>query len=307
MIRIAILMSTYNGSKYLEEQINSILSQKLDGATIDVVIRDDGSEDHTVDLLNEYAKNGVVKWYAGENLKPAKSFFHLLLNCGNYDYYAFSDQDDVWDDDKIAVAIKILRSINGPACYHCNSRIMDSEGGVREGLTYSNTTAQIIEKSLENELCAGGAMGCTMVMNHKLVEIIRTKSFPSKMIMHDCFIQGLCKAVGGRVLFDPAPHMSYRQHASNVIGRGVGLRSAIKYRLDYLTSKKDVSIADQAAEILSMYSKFISERDQEVLDRVACYKSSFVNQLILAFSKKLAFRSFKDSLFMRVSILVGAR
>lgn len=307
MTRIAILMSTYNGEKFLKEQLDSILTQDISEGKIDVIVRDDGSKDHTIKILNEYLNKGKIAWYAGENLMPAKSFFHLLFNCGDYDYYAFSDQDDIWDADKIESAIRILAEVDGPACYYCNSRLMDTDGHVGNIKTYKEGACGIIEKSLENELCAGGAMGCTMVMNRRLIEIMRSGFIPEKMIMHDCFIQGLCKAVNGRVLFDTKPHMNYRQHANNVVGRSQGLSGAIKYRLVFLTSMKDVTIADQAAEILSMYADFIPENNKKILKRIACYKDSFFNQCNLAFSKKLRFRTIKDSIFMRLSIILGKR
>ena len=78
MKKVRVLMSTYNGQKYLTEQINSILSQK--GVDVEILVRDDGSTDGTIHILNEYRSQGKIDWYSGKNLRSAKSFMNLLKN-----------------------------------------------------------------------------------------------------------------------------------------------------------------------------------------------------------------------------------
>lgn len=107
-MKIAVLISTYNGEKYIRDQIESIMSQKVD-AQIDIIVRDDGSTDKTKDILEEYSKQKKLKWYTGENLKPANSFFNLLIQNETYDYYAFADQDDYWKNDKLRRAIEKIQ------------------------------------------------------------------------------------------------------------------------------------------------------------------------------------------------------
>ena len=95
MNKILILMSTYNGEKYLSEQLNSLLLQE--NVNIKILIRDDGSTDNTHKILNFYSSNYPnISWYTGENKGPALSFMDLLFNAPESDYYAFCDQDDVW-------------------------------------------------------------------------------------------------------------------------------------------------------------------------------------------------------------------
>ena len=93
-MKITILLSSYNGEKYIEEQLNSIFNQTYDN--ISILVRDDNSKDGTVKILEKYAAQGKLKWYSGENLGCAKSFWDLLCNFGESDYYAFCDQYDVW-------------------------------------------------------------------------------------------------------------------------------------------------------------------------------------------------------------------
>ena len=92
--KVLILLSTYNGERYIKEQIESLLKQE--NVKVSILVRDDGSTDGTINILNEYQKQGKLKWYTGENLKPAKSFMNLVENAPEYEYYAFCDQDDVW-------------------------------------------------------------------------------------------------------------------------------------------------------------------------------------------------------------------
>ena len=99
---IAILLSTYNGEKYIKEQIESLLDQTIKNWFL--VIRDDGSHDKTVEILKEYSTSYPNKIFIDgsvrENLGAGKSFMHLL-KITHADYYMFCDQDDVWMPDKI--------------------------------------------------------------------------------------------------------------------------------------------------------------------------------------------------------------
>ena len=99
-MKVLVLMSTYNGEKYLREQIDSILGQR--GVEVSLLVRDDGSTDATLTTLDEYKESGRLDYYCGNNLGPARSFMHLLQNAPASDFYAFSDQDDKWMDDKLS-------------------------------------------------------------------------------------------------------------------------------------------------------------------------------------------------------------
>ena len=100
MDKVQVLLSTYNGEKYLQEQIESIIRQE--DVEISLLIRDDGSCDKTIEIIeNLKRKNSNIIYYSGNNLGPARSFMDLINKSGNFDYYAFSDQDDVWKSKKL--------------------------------------------------------------------------------------------------------------------------------------------------------------------------------------------------------------
>ena len=135
-MKLAVLMSTYNGSKYLRQQLESILNQVCD-CEIDIWVRDDGSSDDTLKILREYAAFGRLRWYTGENLKPARSFLDLVKHCPGYDYYAFSDQDDVWYPNKLRDGIDRIKNQCGPAMsFAINSKRFATMPNIPEKVPY---------------------------------------------------------------------------------------------------------------------------------------------------------------------------
>lgn len=125
MYKVAVLLSTYNGSKYIKEQIDSILSQE--GVNIDIYIRDDGSTDETVNIIYEYKSNNIFLT-EGKNIGVGNSFMELLYSVPEiYDYYAFADQDDIWSEKKIRIAIEVLQK-NKKHLYASNQELIDKSG-----------------------------------------------------------------------------------------------------------------------------------------------------------------------------------
>ena len=110
MKSIQVLLSTYNGARYLREQLDSLLSQE--NVDIKILVRDDGSTDDTIKILNEYQNRGLLAWYTGPNMRPAKSFLNLLIQSPESEVYAFCDQDDVWKPEKMYMAVCQLKTVS---------------------------------------------------------------------------------------------------------------------------------------------------------------------------------------------------
>ena len=105
MQHVNVLLSTYNGKRYMRELIDSIIAQE--GVSTDILARDDGSTDgDTQRILDDYQQRGLLTWYQGENLRPAHSFMQLLADAHEAPFYAFADEDDYWQPDKLATAVK---------------------------------------------------------------------------------------------------------------------------------------------------------------------------------------------------------
>ena len=214
-MKITILMSTYNGEKYLREQLDSIFNQ-VNISDIDILVRDDGSKDGTQEILNEYQqKYSNFKWYQGENKRPARSFWELLSKAKGSDFCAFADQDDFWKEDKVKVALDSLLKLdqNKPLLYMSDVEVVDGElKHLADGFVDINVPVSYAY-SLSNSVCPG----CTFLFNEKLRELA-IKFDAEKYIDHHDWTLYKIAACFGEVIFDKTTHMLYRQHENNVIG-----------------------------------------------------------------------------------------
>lgn len=292
--RVAVMMSTYNGMQYLEEQIKSILSQK--GVKVELFVRDDGSSDMTVDVLRKYAQNNNIRWYRGENLKPAYSFFDLIENAPETDYYAFSDQDDIWDEDKLEVAINQMEKTQGHYKLYCSGSRLVDEGNNLIRIHKLNT-----KRTMNARLIYACVSGNTMVINSELRDAIR-KYRPSNLIMHDawCFKVALC--LGAKLLLDSEPHISYRMHGNNVVGMELNLKERIRKFFEIVNEK---NIYMQLMEIKNVYYNEIDSSILSVLLLLEKSKRHFPSRLKLAFASDIYFSSIGLDTAFKIKVLMN--
>lgn len=303
MSKIAVLMSTYNGELYLKQQIDSILNQNT-SEQIDLWVRDDGSTDNTLSILRNYESKGLLHLIIGDrNLRSARSFMELLRQCGNYDAYAFCDQDDYWYKDKVETGFQIIEQYKRPVIYYCNARLVDKELKPIGRNLYRNDP----HTDLYTVTCAANVIGCTMIFNDALVKILREAASPEIISMHDAFLARTCVAIGGEILYDSVPHIDYRQHGNNVIGVKQGTVSKIKQRLSDICLPASVSIAEQSGEILRLYGSNISTENRAWLERVSKYRRTVINRVSLACCQKTHYITPNMALKLRLSILFGNR
>lgn len=282
--KIWVLMSTYNGMAYIEEQIESILSQK--NCDVHLLVRDDGSTDATLDILKSYEKKGSLTLISDNiNLGPAKSFLKLLEMAPDDGYYAFSDQDDCWNSDKLERALEMLTQAeenNMPSVYYSNSDVVDQNLNSTGKKVYSGKQ----KPTLERVLCGYGIQGCTMVLNKALRDIFLSVDMSKERIgMHDFFLCDLCMVCGGEILYDDFSTMKYRQHESNVVGYDVNatrLNKIKKYINEILKPAND-SIADDARLVL-MFSDKMTEKGRNTAIKIERYKDDAFTRIWLACS-----------------------
>ncbi|MGN0437448.1 MAG: glycosyltransferase [Lachnospiraceae bacterium] len=316
-MKIAVLMSSYNGENYIIEQIESVLSQKKEYKSdtldkevtfeLDLWVRDDGSKDSTPAILQNYKKQDLLKWYIGDNLGPAFSFLDLMKHCEGYDYYAFCDQDDVWNQDKMLKAVSMLQkndlNQNQPCLYLSNAQLVD--GSLNP--CGRNVYKQNPKVDFETVACAGGLLGCTMVFNEALAKLLRDYPMPKKIIMHDAYTSLVCLSLDGMILYDECATMKYRQHEENVVGVARGFFGKIIDRCNHIFCKSKVSIADQAKEILSIYGGILQDDKKAWLSKVANYRDCFGNKMSLAASKKTKYINKNMAITNRLAILFGSK
>lgn len=292
--RILVLLSTYNGEKYIGEQLQSLYCQE--GVEVSLLVRDDGSTDTTHTILDSEQDAGRLAWYTGENLKPAFSFWNLLQQAGEYSYYAFCDQDDVWDKDKLKVAVDALYTAGDtPALYFCQTRLVDA------------SLNEIKSVMISPNLTYGEALvyhfvtGCTMVFN-KAMRNILLRYTPAYIRMHDIWVYNVALAVGARIFFDPNPHISYRQHGANVIGQANSTKAIWRDRFARLR-KNECIRSSLAKELLKGYGNDMSPENRALTMMAAGYKESFIAWMRLLFTRKLRCAPFSINLSSKFAIL----
>lgn len=231
-MNVAVLMSTYNGEKYIKEQITSILNQE--NVNILLMIRDDGSSDKTMEVLEGYRRQYKnIKIIKGKNIGVGNSFMHLLYKSNEADYYAFADQDDVWKKDKLIKGIEMINAAgsNEPLLYVSNQIIVNQNMEV-QGMRYSTPPSTEIVSILNRNPFSG----CTMVMNRLLRNMLINKDRrPGQQFfnvrIHDAWIAMYAGCVG-KIIYDEKSYILYRQHEGNVVG--ADKKNAIKRIKGYL-------------------------------------------------------------------------
>ena len=253
--QVAILMGTCNGAPFLGEQLATIAGQRHRDWRL--VASDDGSTDATAALLAAFrAEIGPerVEIRAGPRRGFAANFLGLAGDPGiRADYYAFADQDDLWDADRLARGIARLSALDPavPALVGGRTRLVD-EAGAPCGLSPEFRAPP----SFENALVQSIAGGNTMLFNaaaKRLFEAVPDVT----VVAHDWWAYQLVSGAGGTVIYDPEPSVGYRQHGGNLIGGNLGLRAkGARLRLLFagrMAEWTDVNLAalDRAASVLT--------------------------------------------------------
>jgi len=305
MKKVLVLMSTYNGEKYLGNQLDSLLLQK--GVEVTIRIRDDGSKDRTRNIVKNYQRNNSnIELIEGDNLGFAQSFLSLIYSVDNpsqYDYYAFSDQDDVWMDDKLLSAVTMLEECpteNSPVLYFSNALAVDE---ALHPLFKTTSDDPLISKA--TCLVRYFMLGCTMLFNPSVIEYLKKYRPEGRITMHDLWLNQTCVFLG-QVLYDKTPHILYRQHDNNTAGVGSSWSIRWKRLMKSFRSYERRHFREiNAKNLLSAYGSILSKEDYELISLVANYKSSVYSRLRLFFSKKINMGSFISDVAIRIRILLG--
>ncbi|MGO3738692.1 MAG: glycosyltransferase family 2 protein [Marinomonas foliarum] len=219
---IQILLATYNGAKYLEAQLDSLLAQTCKRWTL--IAHDDGSNDHTLDILRAYQLNypDVIEILEdGLTFGNARDNFTHLLGASTAEYVMFCDQDDVWLPDKIEKTLHKMQASEGlhpslPVVVHTDLEVVDES---LCSIAPSMFEYQGLEKSIKSLLqilAKNSVTGCTMMMNRQAI----TVSLPilPSAVMHDWWIAAMVIKYQGVVEFIDELLIHYRQHSGNSVG-----------------------------------------------------------------------------------------
>lgn len=248
--KVAVLMATYNGEKYIKEQIDSLLCQTFEDYCI--YIHDDGSDDNTLKIVREYEKNNTerIVIMQGESTGEAKRNFLFMLKNVTADIYMFCDQDDVWKTDKIEKAVKEINKTIGkkPVLVYTDLEYVDKNLNVIEKSYFSYQEKDITKNSVKDVLIKNLFVGCTLAFNKQLRDVAINYKNIDYLQMHDWWI-GLLACAMGNVIFINEQTIKYRQHDNNVTGsknqgriikilkRWINVRNGIRIKRNYMKQR----------------------------------------------------------------------
>ena len=304
---VCVMMSTYNGEKYIKEQLDSIFIQQE--VEVKLFVRDDGSLDSTVEIIKEYSKRYPVSIYCdGENVGPGESFMRLVYKCANIpkiEYYAFADQDDIWFSDKLHIAIEaIKKSGDDKPILYCSNQYIYVDGR-NEGIRHKEPQrVDLISHMTKNTIA-----GCTFVFNKALAKLVaeveRTDSRIIKYRLHDAWLM-LVAIVCGKVIYDGTSHMLYRIHSENTVGvKEIAISKRLNRLRRYFMKCDDANLRlITAKELLRLFPQ-IDDDKRQMLSLYAEYQNNWKSRLALAFNKEIKANCAENSVIFTIKVLTN--
>ncbi len=262
MTRVAVLMSYYNGDRYIKEQIESILNQELTPETVlDLYVRDDGSPKSDLAVVKDYQAQGKLTLFQDPNCGVVRSFYTLMEKVAGYDYYFFSDQDDVWLPEKVQTMVDEMKKWEGepavPVGVFSDLAIADQDAkptGVLmkhdDWAEFAGNPQKLSQASIISNKVTGASFAFNQAARDAAVQL-GEKIFCSTY-MHDSTMALLVTQQGKLVYLDQ-PLVYYRQHGNNVIGY-----RKRKTMLDKVTDIKEI----YKHKVTRLFEYYLIERQQ---------------------------------------------
>lgn len=287
--KVAVLLSSYNGEKYICEQLDSLLEQcNID---LDILIRDDGSKDATVNIIKRYAnKYKNIKLLNDErgNLGYAYSFWQLLTNSSDdYDYYAFCDQDDIWKENKLINAIKKLETYTEtPTLYTSRVISINNSMQVLSEDTFKYDGVLNKYESFQKSMFPG----CVFVFNNKAKTLLNR--YNGFMESHDWATYAIINSFG-KIIYDNNSYVNYRIHELNTIGHKSNLKMTIE-KIKRFFSKSKNTRSKFAKNFYETYESEIEDKTfRESIKQLAYYRFNKKLKTKLIFNRNFKGITFK--------------
>jgi rhamnosyltransferase len=291
-MKVDILMASYNGEKYIKDQIESILNQTYKDFTLH--ISDDKSTDDTRKILKEYSKKDkrIALHLQEKNQGYLKNFEYLLTQATN-DYIMLCDQDDVWLPNKVEVSVnKMIEDKLDLAI--CNMLVVDEELKIMNNSYFDFINLKLDEKlKFKDFLFRNPAAGCAMIFSKSLLDkILPFPNLKHPYYIHDWYIYMIGQAYG-KVGFVNMPVSNYRQHSSN----SVGMNRKTKKDFTFFRTARSININYRISFCTELLKKVDSKKKKEIKE--------FMNYLESL--KKSKFINFKFNKFFEYSKLLGLK
>ena len=276
---IDILLATYNGEKYLKEQIESVLNQTY--KNIQIIISDDCSQDNTKNILETYQNHPQIKIYYQEQNKGYMKNFEFLLQHVEHDLYMLCDQDDIWLPQKIEKTYKKMQEKQADLVF-TDLEIVNEEGKT-QAKSFNRHMKKIhkINKTLETnqlEYLSNNITGCTILAKKQDLNKILPLPENTKYIIHDSWI-GLITSLHGKIAYLDEPTVLYRQHGDNQVGAGRKSYQAQEFseiRKVFIEVKKELfSVYTEHQEQFPEKLKILNEKAKSYFEMIEPKKMSF--------------------------------
>lgn len=263
--KVNILLATYNGEKYLKAQLDSLIAQSYEN--IDIYIRDDGSSDQTVAVIEKYIRNNtsnrkiILLDNNGENLRCPKSFYEIFAKCQPADYYSLCDQDDLWYPDKVKWAVEALEQEQQdvPLLYYTACDYNDDKGNLIRRSPKQKTTL-----SLSDVLYYTPGSGFTMVINEMARQKLLLEVTPGLELHDRWLIRGV--VLTGKAIYDERSSASHIRHEQAVTAGDSGNGNLLK---NFIHSELCGDDAVHEKEALNYFAQIfgdqLNEKDKKLL------------------------------------------
>ncbi|MHC2147784.1 glycosyltransferase family 2 protein [Pseudomonas sp. 210_17 TE3656] len=297
---VAILMCSYNGERFLTGQIDSIERQTHRNWSL--VVSDDGSQDGTIKILQAYMDS-----WGPERLKivqgPKRGFVKnfLSLTCRtdiDAEFFSWADQDDIWSEDKLQVALTWLQTIpqHVPALYCGRTKLIDESG-----TPIGSSPRFRLPPCFSNALVQNIGGGNTMVFNKAARDLIQEAGGNLDVPAHDWWAYQLISGAGGKIYYDPLPKVLYRQHAENLIGSNSGWSARLR-RLRMALNGRFYEWNTQNIQALETMQHRLSIDGQTTLDH---FKAARNKKLFQRVSGVLRAGVYRQTLFGNLGLILA--
>lgn len=307
---IHIVMCTYNGEKYISQQLESIANNTV--GEWKLYICDDKSTDNTIKILTDFRNEyvGRVDIKINENKKGAVlNFLNIIQevskNLEKDDYIMLCDQDDVWNEDKIAVTLAGMQELISsndndiPLLVCTDVTVVDEKlDTIAESFTkmnhYNTNKLTFANLMMENKV-----QGCTVMINKALTDkIIR---LPAGAVMHDSWI-GLIAAAFGKIKYINEPTMKYRQHTGNVMG-SIGFWEDMKNKLSCLDKQRQIVMKTtaQLGEFIDIYGQ---ELPKEVYVQAKAFATLSKQNFFVKRYNIIKYKMWKSGIFRNIGLML---
>lgn len=306
MEKVIVLLASYNGEKYLRDQLDSLINQTY--KNIDVYIRDDNSTDKTMDIINEYCGksiNGInfIKVDScGRNLGYPDCFWEILKNVPRAKYYCFCDQDDYWLPEKIESSVKCLEKVDStiPAMTYCAFDYYN------QNMEYLRSGENILNNySFERGIYYTYATGFTQMINRALVDSLDFDYIIGKNLAHDIWCQWIATSIG-KIVPNKTVLAKFRRHESAVTsGNKSKLASVKRWWTTEICGDEMKKWHQSLCYFKKAYINDFNDETASVLSLFANENKSFSNKIKKLFYPKKLKITLGGEIALRILFLLG--